>query len=78
MTSNESYTFQGWMGLDKNSIGNMKWQTFDPKPWEENDVDIKITHSGICGSDLHTLKSGWVHPHIFSTRIIVERLTSFC
>jgi alcohol dehydrogenase (NADP+) len=55
-----TYTFQGWMGHDKGSIGNLKWETFEPKPWEEGDVDIKITHSGICGSDLHTLRSGWV------------------
>lgn len=54
------YKFQGWMGLDKDSInGKMVWQEYDPKPWEETDVDIQITHSGICGSDLHTLRSGW-------------------
>lgn len=40
------YKFQGWMGLDKKAIGNMKWQEFEPKTWEETDVDIKITHSG--------------------------------
>ena len=58
MASN--YTFQGWMGLDKNSAkGNMVWQSYTPKPFEETDVDIKITHCGICGSDLHTLRSGW-------------------
>ncbi|KAE8336730.1 hypothetical protein BDV24DRAFT_154987 [Aspergillus arachidicola] len=57
--SNSDYVFQGWMGLDKDSVGNMKWQTYEPKPWEETDVDIKITHSGICGSDIHTLRSGW-------------------
>lgn len=32
---------------------------FEPKKWDEDDVDIKISHCGICGSDLHTLKSGW-------------------
>ncbi|KAI2854450.1 hypothetical protein CBS147343_10663 [Aspergillus niger] len=53
------YKFEGWMGLDKNSVGNMVWQEFEPKPWEESDVDIKVTHCGICGSDLHTLRSGW-------------------
>jgi alcohol dehydrogenase (NADP+) len=54
------YKFQGWMGLDSSAIkGNMKWQEYEPKPWEEGDVDIQVTHSGICGSDLHTLRSGW-------------------
>ncbi|MCJ1467144.1 hypothetical protein MMC07_005766 [Pseudocyphellaria aurata] len=56
----DDYTFQGWMGLDPSAVeGNMKFQSFDPKPWEETDVDIKITHCGVCGSDLHTLRSGW-------------------
>src|ERR1700761_1871648 len=59
MASN--YTFQGWMGLDKDSAkGNMVWQSYTPKPFEETDVDIKVTHCGVCGSDLHTLRSGWV------------------
>ncbi|KAL4980627.1 chaperonin 10-like protein [Aspergillus desertorum] len=56
----QDYKFEGWMGLDKNSAdGNMVWQEFEPKAWEETDIDIKITHCGICGSDLHTLRSGW-------------------
>lgn len=55
-----SYKFSGWMGLDKDSVkGKMVWQEYEPKTWTEDDVDIKITHCGICGSDLHTLRSGW-------------------
>jgi len=58
--SSTDYKFQGWMGLDKESVkGNMVLQEFTPKPFEETDIDIKITHCGICGSDLHTLRSGW-------------------
>jgi alcohol dehydrogenase (NADP+) len=55
------YKFEGWMGLDPSSAeGKMVWQEFQPKEWEETDVDIKISHCGICGSDIHTLRSGWV------------------
>ncbi|KAG9080343.1 NADP-dependent alcohol dehydrogenase [Ceratobasidium sp. UAMH 11750] len=41
-----------------------KWSEFQvidikPKQWEEDDVDIAITHCGICGSDIHTLTGGW-------------------
>jgi alcohol dehydrogenase (NADP+) len=58
MTDNK---FQGWLGLDKEAVnGKMVWQEFEPKPWTENDVEMKVTHCGICGSDLHTLRSGWV------------------
>lgn len=48
------------MGLDKESVkGNLVWQEYQPKPFEETDVDIKITHCGVCSSDLHHLQSGW-------------------
>lgn len=54
------YRFQGWLGLDKKSAeGNMVWKDYEPKPFAESDVDIKVTHCGICGSDIHTLRSGW-------------------
>lgn len=54
------YTFRGWLGLDKHSVdGNMVWREFTPKTWTEADIDIKITHCGICGSDIHTLREGW-------------------
>ena len=56
----KDYTFQGWMGLDASSVdGNLKFQTFEPKTFQETDIDIKVTHCGICGSDIHTLRSGW-------------------
>lgn len=55
------YKFAGWMGKDKNAIGNMVWEEFTPKTWSEDDVDIKITHSGICGSDCHV--GHWAQLH---------------
>jgi len=61
MASSTDYKFIGWLGLDKTADkGKMVWQEFEPKTWEETDVDIQISHSGICGSDLHVLRSGWV------------------
>lgn len=55
-----SYEFKGWLGHDaKSADGNMKWGTYKPKKWDEGDVDIEVSHCGICGSDLHTLRSGW-------------------
>ncbi|KAF2836502.1 GroES-like protein [Patellaria atrata CBS 101060] len=57
---NTDYTFQGWLGKDAKSVeGNMVWEEFQPKPFTETDVDIKITHCGVCGTDIHTLRSGW-------------------
>ena len=55
------YKFEGWLGHDAASVdGKMVWGEFEPKAWEETDVDIKVTHSGICGTDIHSLRSGWV------------------
>ena len=55
----QNYKFEGWMGLDAESAkGKLVWQEFKPKPFEETDVDIEITHCGICATDLHTLRSG--------------------
>ncbi|KAL8710665.1 MAG: hypothetical protein Q9225_007255 [Loekoesia sp. 1 TL-2023] len=56
MGSNEN-AFYGWMATDATSP--MKHQAFKPKTWEETDVDIKISHCGVCASDLHTMRSGW-------------------
>ncbi|POS74584.1 NADP-dependent alcohol dehydrogenase [Diaporthe helianthi] len=52
--------FEGWLGKDAEAVnGKMEWGAFEPKKWTEDDVDIEISHCGVCGSDLHTLKSGW-------------------
>ncbi|KAJ3008433.1 hypothetical protein HKX48_008538, partial [Thoreauomyces humboldtii] len=53
------YKFMGWVSKDKDAIGNMVWEEYQPKKWSEDDVDIQITHCGICASDLHTARSGW-------------------
>ncbi|KIL84577.1 nadp-dependent alcohol dehydrogenase [Fusarium avenaceum] len=55
-----SYKFEGWLGQSPDAVnGKMVWGEFEPKKWTEDDVDIQITHCGMCGSDLHTLSSGW-------------------
>lgn len=54
------YKFQGWLGESPEAVkGKMVFKEYTPKTWEETDVDIEISHCGICGSDLHTLRSGW-------------------
>lgn len=37
------YKFFGWVGKDKDSIGNLVWEEYEPKTWTEDDVDIKIS-----------------------------------
>ncbi|KAK9242516.1 chaperonin 10-like protein [Lipomyces tetrasporus] len=60
MVSDAPVSFLGWVGKDKTAAaGNLEFTEFTPKPFTDDDVDIKITHCGVCASDLHTLRSGW-------------------
>ncbi|KAK0622350.1 chaperonin 10-like protein [Immersiella caudata] len=36
---------------------------FQPKPFGDYDVDIKIEACGVCGSDVHTISGGWGKQH---------------
>jgi len=52
--------FQGWVAHDASAAeGNMKWGGYTPKTFEETDVELDIEMCGVCGSDIHTLRSGW-------------------
>ena len=44
---------------DPNHFTDLKVTTFKPKTFQPDDVEIAITHCGVCGSDVHTLKQGW-------------------
>ncbi|KAJ1812018.1 hypothetical protein LPJ56_004065 [Coemansia sp. RSA 2599] len=47
----------GW-AAKKRGLEVEPW-SYKPRPLGEHDVEIKIEYSGICGSDLHTLKEEW-------------------
>lgn len=51
MPASQDYKFKGWVGLDKDCVekGTLEEQEFTPKPFGDSDIDIKITHCGICG-----------------------------
>ncbi|KAK7217561.1 hypothetical protein V2G26_005564 [Clonostachys chloroleuca] len=54
------YKFEGWLGHDAEaSEGKMVWGEFEPKTFNEHDIDIRVTHCGICGTDVHVLRSDW-------------------
>lgn len=54
------YEFEGWLGHGETAAeGQMEWGTFEPKKRQENDVDIQVTHCGVCGTDIHVLRSDW-------------------
>lgn len=50
-------TYKGWVAHDpKNPLS---YESFTPKSFEETDIEVQITHCGICGTDIHTIRSGW-------------------
>ncbi|KAG0153007.1 hypothetical protein PDIDSM_1966 [Penicillium digitatum] len=53
----EPGTFKGWVARDAKSP--QSYTTYTPKPFTPTDVEISISHCGICGTDIHTLRSGW-------------------
>src|ERR1051325_2587259 len=58
MASNTS--FHGWVAHDPSAAeGKMPWGACTPKTFEPTDVEIDINMCGVCGSDIHTLRSGW-------------------
>jgi len=50
-------TLHGWAAASKGA--RLEKLEMPLKKFTEDDVDIKVTHCGICGSDIHTLDSGW-------------------
>ncbi|CAG9961938.1 unnamed protein product [Clonostachys byssicola] len=60
MAKDADYKLLGWVAEDSESaLGKLSWKEYEPKAWEESDVDVKISHSGVCGSDIHTLRDDW-------------------
>ncbi|CAG8561578.1 14535_t:CDS:2 [Dentiscutata heterogama] len=63
--------FHGYAAFDKEGI--LKPYSYTPKPLGDEDIEVEISHCGICGSDLHTIRSGWfstLYPAIVGHEII--------
>jgi hypothetical protein len=56
-TDNHTEEIKGYAAFE--AKGQLKPFAYTPRPLGEEDVDILITHCGICSSDLHTIDSGW-------------------
>ncbi|KAJ0384786.1 hypothetical protein COL922a_007667 [Colletotrichum nupharicola] len=51
--------FTGFQVNSAETWQDFKKQQFDPKPFGDYDVDIKIECCGVCASDVHTVKGDW-------------------
>ncbi|EPT04985.1 hypothetical protein FOMPIDRAFT_1112527 [Fomitopsis schrenkii] len=55
----EHVEFKGYALTDPKQWSDLKVTAFQPKTFADDDVEIAITHCGVCGSDVHTLTQGW-------------------
>lgn len=51
--------FKGYAVTDASNWSSFNVIDFQPKTWEDTDIELAITHCGVCGSDVHTITSGW-------------------
>ncbi|KAI0351035.1 GroES-like protein [Trametes cingulata] len=51
--------FRGYALTDPTKWSDLQIIEFNPKTFQPEDVEIAITHCGVCGSDLHTVTQGW-------------------
>ncbi|KAI0745032.1 GroES-like protein [Earliella scabrosa] len=57
--SSKQVEFKGYALTDPSKWNDLKVTEFKPKTFAPEDVEIAITHCGVCGSDVHTLTQGW-------------------
>ncbi|KAI8365464.1 chaperonin 10-like protein [Choanephora cucurbitarum] len=55
--SAENNTFTAWAGVAKGQP--LQKMELTLKQWDEDSVEMNITHCGMCGSDMHTLEGHW-------------------
>ncbi|KAK6717100.1 hypothetical protein SNK05_000300 [Fusarium graminearum] len=54
--------FEGWVAEKSTKEQDLVWKEYEMKPFEDTDIEIRITHCGVCGTDDHISKNGWVSP----------------
>jgi len=55
-------TWKGYAVHDTKKYTELKLIDFKPKEFGDLDIDIAISHCGVCGSDCHTVTGGWGDP----------------
>ncbi|KAJ1727622.1 hypothetical protein LPJ61_004477 [Coemansia biformis] len=66
----------GWAAM-KPGIKVEPW-SYKPRPLGDSDVEIQITHSGICGTDIHINQNDWnnsTYPQISGHEIVGKVVT---
>ncbi|KAL1951344.1 hypothetical protein VTO73DRAFT_493 [Trametes versicolor] len=59
MSSSNKIEFKGYAMTDPSAWSDLKLVSFEPKTFGPEDVELAITHCGVCGSDVHVLRQSW-------------------
>ncbi|KAI0364069.1 GroES-like protein [Pilatotrama ljubarskyi] len=51
--------FKGYAMTDRSDWSELQVVSFQPKTFGPEDVELAITHCGVCGSDVHVLSQSW-------------------
>ncbi|OSX64908.1 hypothetical protein POSPLADRAFT_1135146 [Postia placenta MAD-698-R-SB12] len=54
-----SVEFKGFALTDPAAWNELSLYSYQPKTFLDEDVELAITHCGVCGSDVHSLTQGW-------------------
>jgi len=58
-------SYKAWVAKQKGS--QLEWVDWDPVPLGDHDVEVEITHCGLCHTDKHLVDNDWgvtVYPHV--------------
>ncbi|OSC96858.1 GroES-like protein [Trametes coccinea BRFM310] len=77
MSGQKELEFKGYAVTDPSAWSQLSVVPFQPKNFGPDDVELAITHCGVCGSDLHTASGGWgpVSPPLIVGHEIVGKVT---
>lgn len=56
---NTTEQFEGFAVTNLDACTEVTKVKFNPRPFGEIDIDVKIHACGICGLDCHTISGGW-------------------
>ncbi|KAH7029819.1 uncharacterized protein B0I36DRAFT_350627 [Microdochium trichocladiopsis] len=60
MSNDTLDTFHGWLGHSAAAAdGQMQWGPFTPRAFQDDDVDIAVTHCAVCHTDHGMLTGVW-------------------
>ena len=65
--------FQGWVAEDASAVdGHMVWKEFQPKDWEETDIDIQVSQS--CNPNLELIRT--LNPNLNPNPLLIPVIRS--